>query len=211
MRPSSCPRSVELALTLLACGACASQGESQGESAPVAQATLVFEFSHDNSVAERWPFGLDSVTTKIVAEPARADAVAESYWVVRSSGPYAGALTAELALRAEFPGTRFEPVLGADYELVTGPDKSGSVTGVLASGMFEVRMPASDGSRQAGFSIRARFSGDDVRQEPPKALLLELLRVRDSEGRELALGETRSARWLIVDPDSSPVREPNER
>ncbi len=209
MRRSAFPNSHNL---LAACAAgftlaCASARE------PTAQRVQTgFAFSHDNSREERWPYGLNEVTTKFVAEPADAQAFVASYWVVRSEPGYAppsGALTAEFAVRPEFPASAFEPVRGVDYELVLGDDRSGATTRALDEQRIEVRSPAADGARQRGFVLRARFAGDSTPHEPPKSLLVELLSVRDADGRELPLGEPRLARWLIVEPaTTSPPSAP---
>jgi hypothetical protein len=62
-------------------------------------------------------------------------------------------------------------------------------------------VPASERARQSGFVVRARFLGDGTPHEPPKALLVDILRVVDvASGRELPLGRARGARWLIVEP-----------
>jgi hypothetical protein len=161
-----------------------------------------FSFSHDNSVAQHWPFGLGDVTTKIVAEPARAGESVESYWVVRSDRAFDGELTAEVALRPEFPGTPFEPVREVDYVCVTGLDRNGATTTELAPGRLSIHIPPHAGARQSGFIVRARFPTDDAPAEPPKSLLVEIVRIVDERGREMPLGRAR-ARWLIVEPDSA--------
>lgn len=205
-----------LAVTAAVIGvACASErnSPSTAPSRPIApaqpRAPAGFAFSHDNSREERWPFGLNLVTTKFVAEPASPETFVASYWVVRSEPGYAppsGELTAEFALRPEFPGSAFEPVRGVDYELALEGDPSGASTRALDAERLEVRSPASEGARQRGFVVRARFRGDDRTQEPPKSLLVELIAVRDENGRELPLGEPRRARWLIVEPAVSASR-----
>lgn len=197
--------------------ACASEREPRREAreqrqpaAPRAQPG--FAFSHDNSREERWPFGLNAVTTKFVAEPADAQHFVASYWVVRSEAGYAaplGELRAEFDVRAEFPASAFEPVRGVDYELVLGEDSSGATARALDESRIEVRSPAVGGARQRGFIVRARFLGDATPHEPPKSLLVELLAVRNADGRELPLGEPRLARWLIVEPaTTSPPSAP---
>lgn len=205
-------RSALASLALVFAVACAS--ERRPVSDPAAPPELLtaprtppgFAFSHDNSRDERWPFGLNEVTTKFVAEPAGAEAFVASYWVVRSEPGYAppsGELTAEFVVRPEFPGGAFEPVRGVDYELVLGEDKNGATTRAFGADRLEVRSPASDGARQRGFIVRAQFRGDDRSQEPPKSLLVELTAVRDAQGVELPLGEPRRARWLIVESSTS--------
>jgi hypothetical protein len=170
----------------------------------------VFEFSHRDSIAEGWPFGLGEVTTKLVVEPPDAEDVAACYWLVRSRpavdrpGGFP-ALRAVVSVRPEFPSTSFEPVAGRDFEVLTGTDRRGATTTRIGSGRYEVRVPASEGARQAGFAVRARFAGDVDGPEPPRALLVELERVEEDEtGRAFELGENVRARWLIIDPDSGP-------
>jgi hypothetical protein len=205
------------ALALLAAAAC--QGPA-GESSAIAkraslrrameqarrEASPRFGFSHELSVLEGWPFGLDDCTTKIVVEPAKAEDIVESYWVVRASSrgqpaSHDGAITAVVRVSAEFPGGDFEAVRGRDYDLVTGTDRNGATTVEREPGLLEIRVPASDGS-QSGFAVRARFFGDTDGQEPPRSLLIDVVRVVDEPtGSELELGPVRRARWLIVDPD----------
>ena len=171
-----------------------------------------FAISHRNSITEAWPFGLGDVTTKIVTEPPDAEDVAECYWLVRSrpavDRPWGfPALRAVVSVRPEFPGTDFEPLAGRDFEIVTGVDRRGATTTEIEAGLFELRVPASEGAHQAGFALRARFPGDGDGPEPPRSLLVELERVEEDEtGRVLPLGEILRARWLIVDPDSGPGR-----
>jgi len=167
---------------------------------------VVFEFTHDHSIVQRWPFGLSEVTTKIVVEPSKAANSVESYWVVRSKADgqpasHAGAIAAEVWVHGEFPGGAFEPVRGADYELVVGDDRNGATTTEIGAGRLVIRVPQSAGARQTGFVVRARFLGDSDGGEPPKSLLVEIVRIRDvASGRELPLGPMKRARWLIVDP-----------
>lgn len=170
-----------------------------------------FAFTHDTT-GEHWPFGLDDVTTKIVAEPAAPEDSSASYWVVRatengSAALVGGELLAEFAVRAEFPGTSSEPRDQLDYSIVTGEDRNGAVTTAEPGGRFTVRIPSDSNARQSGFVVRARFPGDRDGPEAPKSLLVELVRVADLSGREFALGRLRVARWLIVDPETAePVR-----
>lgn len=165
-----------------------------------------FAFSHDNSREERWPFGLNLVTTKFVAEPSSADGAVSSYWVVRSEPGYAppnGELRAEFRVRPEFPASAFEPTRGVEFEIVLGEDRNGAATRALDTERIEVLALPSAAARQRGFIVRARFFGDAAAHEPPKSLLVELLAVRDADGRELPLGEPRTARWLIVESAAS--------
>lgn len=197
MRRSSFPNSSLLALTLA--GACATpRGPRAAPAGPF------FAISHDNSVAERWPFGLNELTTKFIAEPAGPGARVASYWVVRSSRdapPPSEAFVAEVLVRPEFPGTSFAPRAGIDYELQLGVDRNGAETREVAPGRLEVRVPAETGARQRGFMVRAQFLGDEEPHEPPKPLLVEIVRLVDEHGRELALGSPHVARWLIVEPE----------
>ena len=165
-----------------------------------------FAFSHDTSVAGHWPFGLDDCTTKIVAVPAVASDSAASYWVVRSSAAVDVELTAVVAIRPEFPGTPFEPVRGVDYECITGLDRNGSTTVELAPDRLEIHIPPQPGARQSGFVLRARFPGGATPQQPPKSLLVEIVRIADAQGRPMPLGKLRRARWLLVAPEAEPPK-----
>lgn len=192
-------------LAVLAMGCAASNVESAA--APAARAPG-FAFSHDNSRGEQWPFGLNAITTKFVAEPARAERVVASYWVVRTEpgfDPPEGELVARVRVRAEFPGGAFEPRRGADYELVLGRDAQGAESIESDAGDIVIRSAATSARGQRGFVLRARFFGDELANEPPKSLLVELLEVRDAAGRVLPLGEPRVARWLIVESAASPA------
>lgn len=194
-RPSAC------CVALLALG-CAGPSVDPASRAPG------FAFSHDNSRGEQWPFGLNTITTKFVAEPARAERVVASYWVVRSEpgfDPPEGELVARLRVRAEFPGGAFEARRGLDYELVLGRDAQGTESVESAPGEVVVRSAAAGARGQRGFVLRARFSGDQLANEPPKSVLVELLEVRDAQGRELPLGTPRVARWLIVESAAAPA------
>lgn len=195
MRRSSSP-SCSAALLALA-AACAT---------PAAPPRPGFAISHDNSRAERWPFGLNAITTKFVVEPTEAGAKVASYWVVRTQSGAAfpvGELVADVRVRAEFPDTSFAPRAGVDFELVLGTDRNGAVTRETEPGKLEVRMPAAPDARQRGFAIRARFLGNGQPHDPPKSLLVELAAVRDERGRLLVLGEPRIARWLIVESSTA--------
>jgi hypothetical protein len=165
-----------------------------------------FAFSHDTSVAGHWPFGLDDCTTKIVAQPATAGDFAASYWVVRSTAPVDVELTAVVVIRPEFPGTPFEPVRGVDYECITGLDRNGATTVELAPDRLEMRIPPQPGARQSGFVLRARFPGGANPNQPPKSLLVEIVRIVDAQGQAMPLGALRRARWLIVAPEAEPAR-----
>lgn len=192
-------------VALLAMGCSAPSAAPNAASAPRAPG---FAFSHDNSRGEHWPFGLNTITTKFVAEPARAERVVASYWVVRSEpgfDPPEGELVARVRVRAEFPGGAFEPRRGADYELVLGRDAQGAESVEEAAGELVIRSAATSARGQRGFVLRARFFGDELANEPPKSLLVELLEVRDAQGRELPLGAPRVARWLIVESAASPA------
>jgi len=204
VRRSSFPSCSAFTLSLIAAcaGPRASAVSPRTSSTHPPQAT--FAISHDNSVAERWPFGLNELTTKFIAEPAAPGERVASYWVVRSSRdapPPTGAFVAEVLVRPEFPGASFEPRRGVDYELQLGVDRNGAETREVAPGRLEVRVPAAPNARQRGFIIRAQFPGDGEPHEPPKSLLIEVVRIVDEHGRELALGSPRSARWLIVEPE----------
>jgi len=167
-----------------------------------------FAFSHDNSRGAPWPFGLNAITTKFVAEPARAERVVASYWVVRSEpgfDPPEGELVARVRVRAEFPGGAFEPRRGLDYELVLGRDAHGAESVEVGAGEIVIRSSAVSARGQRGFALRARFFGDELANEPPKSLLVELLEVRDALGRELPLGSPRVARWLLIESSASPA------
>ncbi len=220
MRRSAFPTSPSaVAVGALLVGACTTPRLDSGRSSapiPGAAASAVpartagFAFSHDNSREQRWPFGLNDVTTKFVAEPASADEFVSSYWVVRSEPGYApppGELRAEFRVRPEFPDGAFAPRPTLDYELVLGVDSSDATTCALDAERVEVRSPASSAARQRGFILRARFPGDADPHEPPKSLLVELVAVRDASGQELPLGEPRIARWLIVEPTASAVQK----
>jgi hypothetical protein len=101
---------------------------------------------------------------------------------------HAGALEAEVAVRPEFAGSAFEAKRGVDYELVLGADRNGIETEELAPGRLRVRAPALERDGQTGFAVRAKFLGDGDGQEPPKSLLVEIVRVVDvTSGRELPL------------------------
>jgi hypothetical protein len=165
-----------------------------------------FAFSHDTSVAGHWPFGLDDCTTKIVAKPAPAGDSAASYWVVRSTAAVDVELTAVVTIRPEFPGTPFAPVRGVDYECITGADRNGATTTELAPDQLEIHIPPQPGARQSGFVLRARFPGGATPQQPPKSLLIEIVRIVDAQGRSMHLGALRRARWLIVAPEAEPAR-----
>lgn len=200
-------------VALLALGACHAP-EVRSAQEPLRAAAPGFAFSHDNSRTENWPFGLNSISTKFVAEPDRANVVAASYWVVRTQPGAevpAEALVARVRLRPEFPGGPFVPVEGVDFELVLEPDRNGATFRELEPGLVEVRMPADGRARQRGFVLRARFGGDDTLREPPKSLLAELESVATEAGRELPLGEPRIVRWLIVEAAQAPVTAPAVR
>lgn len=211
MRRSAFRSWAELALVALA--ACHAP-EVRSAQAPLRTAPPGFAFSHDNSRTESWPFGLNSISTKFVAEPDRANAFAASYWVVRTQ-PGAEvpteALVARVRLRPEFPGGSFVPVQGVDFELALEPDRNGATFRELKPGLLEVHMPADERARQRGFVLRARFGGDDTLREPPKALLAELESVTTASGRALPLGEPRLVRWLIVEAAQAPVAAPAAR
>jgi hypothetical protein len=183
----------------LAMSACAAPEAPEAPTEPPAG----LGFTHDNSLVERWPFRLDSVTTKIVAEPAAKDAVAASYWVVRAKcDPRAGELVAEIAIEPEFPDSAFAPLPEVDYRIVTGAGPRGANARELRPGVFEVRAPVDASTGAAAISLRAQFPGDTDGREPPKALLVRFLRIREeATGVELPLGQRALARWLIVDPD----------
>jgi hypothetical protein len=193
-------------LAVLATGCVATNVESAATPAPRAPG---FAFSHDNSRGEHWPFGLNAITTKFVAEPARAERVVVSYWVVRTEPgfePPEGELVARVRVRAEFPGGAFEPRRGVDYELVLGRDAQGAESVESDSGEIVIRSGAVSARGQRGFVVRARFLGDQLANEPPKSLLVELLEVRDALGRVLPLGTPRVARWLLVESAASPAQ-----
>jgi hypothetical protein len=193
-----------LAVVVLGLPACGTLAESSPRE-PSAGAQG-FSFSHENSIAERWPFGLDEITTKIVVEPSKAADSTESYWVVRLSPQAAarpaGAFTAQVWIGPEFEDGPFAP-RAADYEVLTGVDRNGAVTSALDGGRYRIQVPAAAGSGEHGFIVRARFLGDGDGQEPPKSLLVAILMiVEDATGDELPIGAVDEARWLIVDPDS---------
>lgn len=207
---------VLFAAVLVALSGCESPGKTSAKGrAEPARASLErratekhgFAFSHDNSVVEGWPFGLDEPTTKIVVEPVKADESTESYWVVRLSPKSdlgsVGAFSAEIWIGSEFEAGPFAPVAGADYEVLTGADRNGAVTTAAENGRFRVDVPASGDSRELGFIVRARFFGDSDGQEAPKSLIVSILSIVDvASGEPLPLGRRSDARWLIVDPDA---------
>ncbi len=192
------------AVVVLGLPACGTLAESPSEASSAK--TAGFSFSHENSIVERWPFGLDEITTKIVVEPSKAADSIESYWVVRLSPKAAArparAFTAEVWIGPEFGDGPFAP-RAADYEVLTGVDRNGAVTSALEDGRYRIQVPAAASSGEHGFIVRARFLGDGDGQEPPKSLLVAILMiVEDATGDELPIGAVDEARWLIVDPDA---------
>lgn len=125
---------------------------------------------------------------------------------MRSSAAVDVELTAVVAIRPEFPGTPFEPVRGVDYECITGADRNGATTVELAPDQLEIHIPPQPGARQSGFVLRARFHGGAKPDQPPKSLLVEIVRIVDAQGRAMPLGALRRARWLILAPEVEPPR-----